>query len=303
MKIKIHRTIFYYLLVCLQRFFLCFPYHFGFWFGGMLGRTVFSVLPKERERTLSHLRLAFGGEKTEAEMKKIGRSVFEHYGYMAAEFLLMDKLIADFDSYVSTSGTENLDNALRAGKGGILAVAHFGNWEIMGGYHALKGYPLTVIARKIYFEKYNRFLVNLRKKMKVETVYRDESVRAMLGVLRKNRLLGFVVDQDVDSVDGVFVNFFGRPAFTPIAPVRFAMTTGAPIIPAFIIREGIRHRVIVEPPVEMVDTGKKEEDIRENTQRWVNVQERYIRQYPHLWVWNHRRWKTIPKQENGAVSK
>ena len=268
------------------------PFRVGYSFGGSLGKAAFWVLAHERAKTMSHLQMAFGSEKSNAELLKIGQGVFEHYGKMCAEFILIDKIIARFDEFVSTSGVENLDNALRAGKGAVLAVAHFGNWEIMGGFHALKGYPLTVIARKIYFEKYDRYLVALRKKMKVETIYRDESVRTMLLTLRKNRLLGFVVDQDVDSVDGVFVNFFGRPAFTPIAPVRFALASGAPIIPAFIIRDGMRHRVIVEPPIDLVQTGNKEEDVRVNTQKWVDVQERYIRRYPELWVWNHRRWKT-----------
>ena len=130
--------------------------------------------------------------------------------------------------------------------------------------------------------------------MKVQTIYRDASVRQMLNVFKENRMLGFVVDQDVESVDGVFVNFFNKPAFTPIAPVRFALSVGAPIIPVFIVREGMKHHMIVEPAIEISRTGNKEEDIRVNTQRWVDVQERYIRNYPHLWVWNHRRWKTVP---------
>jgi len=292
MKKKFYRDVFVTLLLLTRRIFLWLPYRAGVSFGGALGRAAFHLLPKEKKKTLSHLRLAFGGEKSEKEIRALGGRVFEHYGKTLAELALLDKLIPRFDEYVTTEGYEHLDRGLAAGKGIIITTAHFGNWEIMGGYSALKGYPLTVIAKKIYFEKYDRLLVATREKMKVKTIYRDASVRAMLGVLKNNGILGFAVDQDVDFADGIFVDFFGQPAYTAVAPVRFAMTTGAPIVPAFVVRQGFRHHVIVESPIDLVRTGNQEEDVRVNTQKWVSVQERYIRTYPDMWVWNHRRWKT-----------
>ncbi len=295
MKHKFYRPILYYLLISAGALFNLLPYRVGFIVSGFLGRTAFHILPKEKKKTLSHLRLAFGNEKSEKEIREIGAKVFEHYGRTMSELAQVDKIIPHFDDIVRASGYEHFDKGLKAGKGVVVTIAHFGNWEIMGGYTAMKGYPCTVIARKIYYEKYDRLLVDLRNKMKVETIYRDASVKSMLGVLKKNRMLGFVVDQDVASVDGVFVNFFNHPAFTPTAPVRFALASGAPIIPVFIVREGIRHHMIVEPAIELTETGNKEEDVRINTQKWVDVQEKYIRRYPHLWVWNHKRWKSLPK--------
>lgn len=271
-----------------------FPYTLGFKIAGDLGKFTFHVLDKEKKKTLSHLEMAFDREKDQKDLMKIGESVFEHYGQTLFELAMLDRIIPRFDDFVYATGYENFDKGLKAGKGVICTIAHFGNWEIMGGYTAMKGYPCVVIARKIYYEKYDKLLVDIRNRMKVETIYRTDSVREMLKVLKHNRMLGFVVDQDVDSVEGVFVNFFGRPAFTPIAPVRFATLTGAPIIPVFIVREGMRHHMIVEPAIEMTQTDNKEEDIKTNTQKWVAIQEKYIRQYPHLWVWNHKRWKTVP---------
>jgi KDO2-lipid IV(A) lauroyltransferase len=293
-KKKFHRYILFYCLIVVQKLFSLLPYKVGFSFGGNAGKLAFHLLTKEKNKTLNHLRMAFGKEKSEKEIHRIGEAVFEHYGRMLAELALIDKIIPRFDDFVRASGYENFDKALAAKKGVVVTIAHFGNWEIMGGYTAMKGYLCTVIARRIYFEKYDRLLVNLRKKLKMENIYRDESPKKMLGVLKKNRMLGFVVDQDVESVEGVFVNFFGCPAYTPTAPVRFAVASGAALLPVFMIREGMRHHMIVEPAIELVDTGNKEEDIRTNTQKWVTIQEKYIRKYPHLWVWNHKRWKTTP---------
>ncbi len=293
-KIKFHRDFLYTLLISARFFFNLLPYRVGFSFGGTIGKITFHILPKEKRKTLLHLRLAFGNEKSDREIRQIGQAVFENYGKTVAELGLIDKIVKHFDGFVTASGYEHFDKALATGKGVVVTIAHFGNWEVMGGYTALKGYPCTVIAKKIYFEKYDRLLVGLREKMKVKTIYRDDSARSMLGVLRKNGMLGFVVDQDVQSVEGVFVNFFNRPAFTPTAPVRFALASGAPIIPVFIIRRGFRHHMIVEPAIELAQSNDKDEDVRVNTQKWVSVQEKYIRKYPELWVWNHKRWKTTP---------
>ncbi len=260
-----------------------------------LGRLVFYLIPKEREKTLKNLREAFGSEKSEKELRNIARAVFENYGMIAAETHLVHKIIPKIDDWITFSGEEIAAAAFKKGNGIIGVVAHFGDWEFLAGYLALKNYPVTVIAKKIYYEKYNELLMGVRRKMKVRTIYRDDSPRKMLQALRENGILGFVADQDVDTVDGVFVDFFGKPAYTPIAPVRFAMATGAPIIPAFIIREGLKHRLIAEPPIELTVTGNKEDDLRINTQKWVSIQEKYIRRYPHLWVWNHKRWKTKPE--------
>ena len=292
MKKKFYRPLFYQLSVLIRAFFSLFPPRAGFSFGGSMGKFIFFALRDERNKTLGHLRLAFGTEKSERELRRVGQSVFEHYGKTLAECFLIEKIIPRFDKWVSVSGYEHFDKALKRGKGIVVVIAHFGNWELMGGFTAMKGYPCTVIARKIYYEKYDEFMVSLRKRMNVHTIYRDESIRSMLNVLHKNGLLGFVVDQDVDSVDGTFVNFFNRLAYTPIAPVRFALAAGAPIIPVFIVRTDMRHHMFVEPPIEITQGADKEDTIRINTQKWVAVQEKYIRQYPHLWVWNHERWKT-----------
>lgn len=294
MKKKPYRIVFYYLLVTLRGFFNLFPYGVGVRVGRLLGRVIFYLLPKERNKTLTNLRFAFGDKKSDKELLSIARAVFENYGMIAGETQLVHKIKHSMDTWVDIQGKEIIDEALQKGQGVIGLVAHFGNWELMGGYLAMKGCPMTAIVRKIYYERYNRLLMEVREKVGVKTIYRDESPREMLKVLKNNGILVFAADQDVDAVDGVFVNFFGHAAYTPVAPVRFAMATGAPIIPAFIIREGLRHRAVIEQPIELHFTGNKEQDLINNTQKWVSVQEKYIRQYPHLWVWNHKRWKTRP---------
>jgi Kdo2-lipid IVA lauroyltransferase/acyltransferase len=58
-----------------------------------------------------------------------------------------------------------------------------------------------------------------------------------------------------------------------------------------------KYRLRFEPPVELIQTGEIEHDVRENTARFAKVIEAIIRKYPEQWVWVHARWKTRPKGE------
>ena len=196
------------------------------------------------------------------------------------------------DRFVRFRNRERLDKAYEKGKGIIVLTAHFGSWELMAAALRENNCPGVTIGRRIYFKKYDDFLNRLRKSRDVEVIYRDESPRKMLKTLKKNWIVGIVADQDVDSVDGVFVNFFGQAAYTPTGPVALAKASGAVLLPVFIIREGSRHTIAIDEPIELRDTGDKEADLIYNTQKWSDVVESYIRRYPDQWVWMHRRWKT-----------
>jgi len=294
MKFKFRRYYLYYLARCLAFIFYIIPLKLGLYIAKAVGCIAFLVLTRYRNLTIENLRIAFGGVKSEKEIRDIARKVFENLAKNAVELVNFPKINEkNIRKFVTIKNGEILRNALAKGKGAVMMTAHFGNWEMLGAGFRLEGYPGTTIGRKIYFYKYDQYLNYLRKIHDVNVIYRDDSPRKMLRVLKENRMLGIVADQDVDSVEGVFVDFFGKSAYTPIGPVVLATASGAPLIIALIIRgEDDHHTLVVEKPIEFVNTGDKEKDLVENTQRWSSVIESYIRRYPEQWVWMHRRWKT-----------
>jgi KDO2-lipid IV(A) lauroyltransferase len=109
-------------------------------------------------------------------------------------------------------------------------------------------------------------------------------------------MVGILIDQREKRGEGIGVEFFGHNASTTPASAFFAMKTGAAVIPAYAIRlEGGRHRIVAEPPVELIETGDKAENIRINTQRHTAVLESIIRRIPDQWFWIHRRWERKEK--------
>jgi KDO2-lipid IV(A) lauroyltransferase len=61
------------------------------------------------------------------------------------------------------------------------------------------------------------------------------------------------------------------------------------------IREGVdRHRAVAEPPIWPDPRLKGREAVRDLTQRYTAVLEKYVRAHPGQYFWMHRRWKTKP---------
>ena len=193
---------------------------------------------------------------------------------------------------VTFEGQEHIDKALAQGRGAIILTAHFGNWELLGAKILASGYTIRGITRQLRSQRLEAIVSSYREKVGWQGIDRDRAVREVLRCLNRNELIAILADVDTRT-RGIFVDFFGRPAYTPYSPVAFALKTGAAILPTFIIRQSDdSHRAIVEPPLPLQQSGKKEADLLVNTQRFTKVIESYIRRYPEQWIWMHERWKT-----------
>lgn len=298
MRDKPYRYPLYLMLELLQALVLVLPRSWALKAAQGLGGLAFFFARREREKTVLHLTWAYGEEKTPAEIRKLAARVFVHFALAAVDVLRFPRLTREeVDRLVDPgNGLETIRQVLFEGNGMILLTAHLGNWELMGALIRLHGYPGTVIGRRLSYEKYNQTILRLREKVMLKTLYQDASPKEYLAVLHRNEILGLLADQDVDRFDGIFVPFFGRPAYTLTAPVKLALATGAPIVPTFLVRQGSRYRLIVEEPIRVESRAEREETLEEFTVRWSEVVERVIRAYPDQWAWMHRRWKTeLPK--------
>lgn len=294
MKNKPYRYLLYLGLRLLESIVCLLPRSLALFLAAMIAKLAFLVARRERKKTILHLSLAYGEEKSFSELRSLAERVFIHFGRVAVDVLRVSKLNLQMaNRWIDKGdGLSRFDQVLSEGKGGILLTGHLGNWEWMGAYLMLHGYPGAVVGKRLYYEKFNEAIIRLREKVTLRTIYQDASPRELLKVLKQNWLLGILADQDVDRLEGIFVPFFGRPAYTLTTPVRLALASGAPIIPAFLIRKGDRYQLEVEEPIRVEMAGTREETIQKYTERWSRMMEEKIRAYPDQWAWMHRRWKT-----------
>lgn len=260
--------------------------------GGVFGGVIFYLPLPARTMAINNLRKVFP-DKSDLEIRKIARASFRNQGRNLFELLTFERLDRSFiERTVTLAGRENLENAFQKQKGTLYLCAHFGNWELMGAALSLWGYPINVIARKIYIEPINDLLLRLRNKTGMRIILRSDqgASKNILQSLKKNEIIGFLIDQDA-HVPGVWVDFFGIPAYTPSGLAAIALKSASSVVSGFIIRENGKHRLEVRGPYELIRTGDKQKDIHENTQMFTRIIEGYIRQYPEQWVWMHDRWK------------
>ena len=260
--------------------------------GGWLGTLAFWLTPQHRELACDHLRCSLT-LSDERRVRTIAKQCFQNLGKTVVEFMQFPRLDRkQIQRYVTFEGVEHVEQALAHGKGAIILTGHFGNWELLAASISATVAPLTPIVRELRSPRLNALVSRYRQKAGYATIDRDTGIRQALQCLRRNELLGIVADVDT-TVSGVFVDFFGRRAYTPYSPVAIALKTGATILPTFIIRQPDgSHRAIIEPPLALKRTDTKEKDLVINTQKFTKIIESYIRQYPAQWIWMHQRWKT-----------
>lgn len=266
--------------------------------GAQAGSFVYDLLASEREKVLAHLELAFGKDKTDPQIRSIARQVFVNCAKSGVDWILYPRFNrSNWDHWVYCGdGLSKVDQVLARGKGLIMVTGHFGNWEILASTFTVRGYTGCVIGRRIYYEPYNRLIVKTRLSKGVRTLYRDESPKEILKALKANQIVGIVADQDVEAIESIFIPFFGELAYTPVGPAKLSLSTGAPIVPGFIVRNRDNsYQLIVEDPIIPDPEAPRTEEIERITRLWSASIENRVRQAPEQWVWMHRRWKTRPE--------
>jgi KDO2-lipid IV(A) lauroyltransferase len=198
-------------------------------------------------------------------------------------------------------GLEHMTAAVARGRGVVSPLAHLGNWEFQGVTTAPLIGPSAVVARPLDNPALDRRLVSFRASTGNIVIYKRRALSQVLKNLHEGRVVGIVVDQNVQAKDGIFVQFFGRPAATTTVAAALALKTGCPIVPArCVLRGNGRYRRVYGPPVEWSSSGRRGDDVGRLTQDIASIIEGWIRETPEQWLWLHRRWKTQPLSSRGA---
>lgn len=235
-------------------------------------------------------------EWTDDDVKRTARASYAHLGRTSVEAALLPTLghRGVLQLVEQVDGWEHLENALAGGRGALGAAAHHGNWELLGAYLAARDVKVEVAVRLMGNPLFGNYL-NLNRIRLGMTVIRDQdAVRRTARAIDEGRFVAFLSDQGVLGLASSFVSFFGRPAKTPRGFAVFALRLNAPVcfIDAVRLPSG-KFRIIIEP-VEAERTGDREKDVDALVVRYSQILEKWVREYPGQYFWQHRRWKRQP---------
>ncbi|MCS6816890.1 MAG: lysophospholipid acyltransferase family protein [Blastocatellia bacterium] len=267
--------------------------------GEWLGLLAYCAWGRLRRVGYRNLALVFPQMSTR-ERRHLLRRAFRNLGRSLGEFSQFPKLTREtIRAIVTYEGLEHYERARAQGRGVLILTAHFGAWELSAFAHALYGYRMAFLARPLDNPLLDRLIETYRALSGNRLIPKREAARRVRRALRQGETIGVLMDLNTQPHEGLFCDFFGRPACTSPLLAHLALRTEAPVIPGFLIwDERTRTHILhFDPPIPLIRTGDPEQDLRLNTERFNKVLESFIRRYPDHWLWVHKRWHTRPPGE------
>lgn len=270
--------------------------------GAVVGSIAFALLGHRRRVAMENIQRSLGPTVAPAESQALARDAFRQLGRSFLEFLALPAQKPEaILARVEFVGWEPIFERVRAGKGGVMVTAHFGNWELMGAAFGIRsGGRVKYLLPAQTNEGADRYLNEVRRRLGIEPLTIGYGMRSGLRALREGSFLGMLPDQDARKA-GIHVPFFGRPASTHTGPARLAVRTGSPIGVGLLERIGRgRFRAKLWSLLVPEPGAPEEAEVERLTRAMTSVIEAAIRERPDHWYWIHRRWKTPPPARDAA---
>jgi len=276
---------------------LCFsvrilPYRLCLFIADILGDIFNYIIGMRKQVCKENLKKSFP-EKSEREINRICKGTYRNISSAVIDLARLPTFTKKrLGKILTVHNLPLLDDALSEGKGVLIVAGHFGSWEVMGITFPELGYPMSFLVGEQRNVLVDDLMNKYRASHKVGIIKMGVASRGVLKALKNNECVAFLSDQDAGR-DGILVDFLGRKASTPKGAGAFALKSRAPIIMAFPVRaKGGKINLYLERVGLSNLPEDKNEAIKEITQRYTNVLERYIRKYPEHYFWMHRRWKS-----------
>lgn len=268
------------------------------WSGPLLSRkmalgagSLLFLRKKRRKISIDNISSAFPN-KSPDEVQTIGRRSMQGMVKVIFEFLSIPKIAKNPEKYIETRGAENVWRALEQKKGVVLAVSHFGNWELMAVAAGAAGLPIHAIGKPTKNPLVYSFIKRLRGATGLRSIDQRGAIRKTIQLLKQNQVVAMLVDENVKQ-GTVLVDFFRRKTAASSLPAMLGLKYGAPVIPTFYYREETGRSVLsFGEPFKLISTGHLQKDLAANTQQYITCLEEQIKKRPGDWtLWMHNRWK------------
>jgi len=237
--------------------------------------------PEPARNLRENLRSAFPGWSGR-EVEDVSKRIFRNFARNLVDYGRFNTITDEaLDRLLpSAQRLHFLEESFSKGRGVILVTGHIGNWELGALFFARHGFKINVVTIPEGRERIDSIRGEYRMRQDIRTIVVDGSPFSsleMVAALRRGEIVAMLVDR-WEGADGVPAKFFGADRRFPRGPFVLSRATGAPIIPAFIVRDGSVYRGVVDPPFSMEESGDEP-----GARRLSESLERMIRIYPDQW--------------------
>jgi KDO2-lipid IV(A) lauroyltransferase len=265
---------------------------------GVLAGVVFRV----RRSTVDHnVGLAFPDESP-ARQGAIARGAYRHLAQQSGVLMRMaydDDALENIVSRVvlADDGTPQvlqwMQERYRKGKGTVLLMGHFGNWEIAVAAVTRAGVPIIAVATTQSNAEVDERIKRMRRRLRTEIIPRGEAKTAVPRALTAGRTVVLAADQF--TWDGLPILFFGHPTLGARGPAVFARRAKVPAVFLSLTADASDPTTYTLHLMRLVvpEQATVGEGTRFLTQAYFNHLESVIREHPEQYLWHHRRWRPL----------
>ena len=261
---------------------------------------IFSFRVREAKRRIMEV---FGQRFSKSEVRHIAWISWRNFIFTEVETIRLPvssrkwvQTIVDDDKTAFT-----VTDWCKTGKGGIIATAHMGSWEMAILACLAYDIPLFSLGAPQKNKLVNDFLNRARAKTGFETIMRSPSViKIIIRNIRKGKILAILSDVR-GKTDALPIKFLGKTANVAEGMGFIAHQTNVPVFPAIITRIGWgRHKYLVFDPIFPDPQVDKKTDALRITQSFFDILSQKVQNAPEQWFWFNRRWIFDPIKKDKA---
>ncbi len=265
------------------------------WRSSLVTRVVYVLLLIVRPRrgvALENMKIAFPASTSRWRSKNLSR-VYSHFASILSEYLVVQngpEQVVEW--FKETRGMELLERQREEGKGAVLLMSHFGNWELMAAFLVQRGFQIYGVIQNPVDPGLAALIERYRKNIGGKPIPKQFMLRDPIKRLREGNMVVVAGDQNWGGKGALRISFFGRDCGTAGGPAGFSLIADVPLLPAVAFRTGsFSYRLEIGPAIKKPVTGTRDEKIIEMTAAACKWNESIIERAPEQWLWMHRRWR------------
>ena len=283
----------YKLLLILEKILMALPKSIRKGFFSGIAILAYYVSKKYRNIAKQNLHFVFGDTKSAEEIDSIVRYSFKNLIFNFLHIMeLRNMSLDELRERITIENADVVKKVHEEGRAVIYITTHYSSWELGGASLGAFVEPVAGVYKKMKNEIYEEWLLEGRARFGNTNLEKSRVAKALIKLIRAKKASGILIDTNINSNEGIMIEFMGKPLRQTYTPAYLARKFDAAIIPVTIRTDDEENYTLMlfdEIPVEKTDDEKA--DIQKATQLQADWLSDLIRREPKFWFWLHRRFK------------
>jgi len=240
-----------------------------------------------------NLNYLFDNSMDEQEIKAITKYSFKNLLYNFLHLMELRHMTKEeLEEKVTVVNKEIVDKIHKEDRAVIYIASHYSSWELGAVSVGYFLEPVAGVYKKMKNREYEDWLLDARSHFGNTNLEKTNVIKPLIRLIKQKKASGILIDTNINSREGVIINFMGKPLRQTSSPAYLARKFNAAIVPVSIRTDDEMHYTLTvhnEIPVEKTDDEKQ--DILNATQLQADWLSSIIQEEPKFWFWLHRRFK------------